>query len=224
MKPQRNRARDIGFYVLILLILVATVFSMTKNTQTKTYKYSEIYDLFKQEKVESFYVEGTNLVITLKDGETADDSATSTTAGTTPQTITYKLYSFNVFYTDFNDMVKSQYARGVISSYDYDQGWEAPWWLSFLPYLIVMVVFMALWYVMMNKAGGTGGVAKFSKARTKLGSEEKDKKTFADVAGCEEEKEELREIVEFLKNPRSYTAMGARIPKGVLLVGPPGTG
>ena len=228
MKPQRNRARDAGFYILILLILAATVFSMTRNTQAKTYKYSEIYDLFKQEKVESFYVEGTNLVITLKSGASAGTSASSSPApyqsSASPQTITYKLYSFNVFYTDFNDMVKAQYARGVISSYDYDQGWEAPWWLSFLPYLIVMVVFMALWYVMMNKAGGAGGVAKFSKARTKLGSEEKDKKTFADVAGCEEEKEELREIVEFLKNPRSYTAMGARIPKGVLLVGPPGTG
>ncbi len=222
MKPQRNRARDIGFYVLILLILVATVFTMTRTAQPKTYKYSEIYDLFKQEKVDSFYVDGSNLVITLKDDKSAQTSATDTNASS--KTVTYQLYSFTVFYDDFNDMVKDQYARGVITSYDYDQGWQAPWWLSFLPYLLVMVVFMALWYVMMNKAGGAGGVTKFSKARTKLGSEEKEKKTFADVAGCEEEKEELQEIVEFLKNPRAYTAMGARIPKGVLLVGPPGTG
>ncbi len=228
MKPQRNRARDVGFYVLILLILLATVLTMTRQPASKTYDYSEIYDLFKQEKVESFYVEGENLVLTLKDGVKADTgsaSATSTGTDTKAQTVTYKLYSFAVFYQDFNSMVQDQYARGVISSYDYQQGWTAPWWLSFLPYLLIMAVFMVLWYVMMNKAGGAGGgVAKFSKARTKLGSEEKDKKTFADVAGCEEEKEELQEIVEFLKNPRSYTAMGARIPKGVLLVGPPGTG
>ena len=84
----------------------------------------------------------------------------------------------------------------------------------------------ALWYVMMNRmsGGGAGGVARFSKARTRLGSEEKNKKTFRDVAGCDEEKEELAEIVDFLKDPKAYTAMGARIPKGVLLVGPPGTG
>ena len=222
MKPQHNRARDIGFYVLILVILLATVFTMTKPAAAKTYQYSEIYDLFKQEKVESFVIQGDNLVITLK----SDDGTASTdpTATDTPKTVTYKLYSFSVFYEDFNAMVRDQYARGIISSYDYSQGWEAPWWLQFLPYLLVMVAFMALWYIMMNKAGGAGGVAKFSKARTKLGSEEKDRKTFADVAGCEEEKEELREIVEFLKNPRSYTAMGARIPKGVLLIGPPGTG
>ncbi|MEA4947909.1 MAG: AAA family ATPase, partial [Oscillospiraceae bacterium] len=221
MKPQKNRARDIGFYVLILLILLATVYTMTRNTQAKTYKYSEIYDLFKKEQVDSFYVDGTNLVLTLK----ADKAAAASATDTAPTTVTYQLSSFTVFYNDFNDMVKDQYARGVISSYDYRQGWTAPWWLSLLPYVLVMAVFMAIWYVMMNKAGGAaGGVAKFSRARTKLGSEEKEKKTFADVAGCEEEKDELKEIVEFLKSPRSYTAMGARIPKGVLLIGPPGTG
>ena len=221
LKPQKNRARDIGFYVLILLILLATVYTMTRNTQAKTYKYSEIYDLFKKEQVDSFYVDGTNLVLTLK----ADKAAAASATDTAPTTVTYQLSSFTVFYNDFNDMVKDQYARGVISSYDYRQGWTAPWWLSLLPYVLVMAVFMAIWYVMMNKAGGAaGGVAKFSRARTKLGSEEKEKKTFADVAGCEEEKDELKEIVEFLKSPRSYTAMGARIPKGVLLIGPPGTG
>lgn len=100
---------------------------MTRNTQAKAYKYSEIYDLFKKEQVDSFYVDGTNLVITLKGDTTADASATDTAQ----KMVTYRLYSFTVFYNDFNDMVKDQYARGVISSYDYDQGWQAPWWLSF---------------------------------------------------------------------------------------------
>jgi len=201
---------------------MATVLSMTNTgTQTKAYSYSDIYTLFKQERVESFYVEGQDLVLTLR---SSSDTSEAGEDAEEPEQITYTLYSFAVFYEDFNDMIQDQYSRGVITSYDYDQGWTAPWWLSFLPYLLVMVIFMILWYVMMNKAGGGTGVAKFSKARTKLGSEEKEKKTFADVAGCDEEKEELQEIVEFLKNPRSYTAMGARIPKGVLLVGPPGTG
>ena len=93
--------------------------------------------------MDSFYVDGSNLVITLKDDKSAQTSATDTNASS--KTVTYQLYSFTVFYDDFNDMVKDQYARGVITSYDYDQGWQVPWWLSFLPYLLVMVVFMALW-------------------------------------------------------------------------------
>ncbi len=88
------------------------------------------------------------------------------------------------------------------------------------------MLFIGVWYLLMNKAGGGGapGVGKFGKAHTRTGEENLKKVTFADVAGAEEEKEELSEIVDFLKRPQNYTAMGARIPKGVLLVGPPGTG
>ena len=103
-------------------------------------------------------------------------------------------------------------------------GWEAPWWLSFLPYVLLIGISLVLWYIMMNKStGGDRGAMRFGKARTRIGSGDK-KVTFADVAGAEEEKEELQEIVEFLKNPKGFIELGARIPKGVLLVGPPGTG
>lgn len=102
---------------------------------------------------------------------------------------------------------------------------ELPWWVSMLPYLIIIVIFGAFWYVMMNRAdGGAGKAMSFSKARVKQGSEQKKLVTFDDVEGAEEEKNELREIVDFLRNPRKYAELGARIPKGVLLVGPPGTG
>ena len=228
MKNQRNRARDVGFYILIIVILVATIFSMTKpDADAKKYTYSDIYQLFQNQEVESFYVEGENLVLTLRTeaSESAESKSSQLTTNSDGKLqLTYELYSFAVFYEDFHEIVQQQYEAGIIKSYDYDQGWEAPWWMSFLPYLLVMGIFMALWYVMMSRGGGAGGVAKFSKARTRLGSEEKDQKTFADVAGCDEEKEELQEIVGFLKNPKAYTSMGARIPKGVLLVGPPGTG
>ena len=96
-----------------------------------------------------------------------------------------------------------------------------------MPYLLIFIVFIVIWSMMMKNYGGIGGdrgVAKFGKAHTRLGSEEKRRVTFEDVAGAEEEKEELWEIVDFLKSPQKYTALGARIPKGVLLVGPPGTG
>lgn len=216
MKPNRNRARDLGFYVLLIVIMMAVIFTMTGEKDTNKIKnYSDIVDLFTEEKVQSFRTEGSTIILEVRTGDAIAPT----------EEMKYDLYSFGVFYEDFKDIIKSQYESGVLEQYDYDEGFVAPWWASMIPYVLVMVGVMALWYVMMNKAGGgAGGIAKFSKARTRLGSDEKNKKTFADVAGCDEEKEELSEIVDFLKNPKAYTAMGARIPKGVLLVGPPGTG
>lgn len=216
MKPTHNRGRDIGFYVLIIVILLAVIFTMTSEDEAgQLESYSQLVDLFESEKVESFYTEDNSIVLKIRTGETENPT----------EEVSYSLYSFNLFYEDFGELIYEQYKEGIIVEYDYKQGFVLPWWASFIPYLLVMLVAMALWYVMMNKAGGgAGGVARFSKARTRLGSEEKDKKTFSDVAGCDEEKEELAEIVDFLKDPKAYTAMGARIPKGILLVGPPGTG
>ena len=216
MKPNRNRTRDLGFYVLLMVILIAVIFTMTKDSGADKIKnYSELVDLFNEEKVQSFKTEGNTVILSIRTGDAVKPIEEKT----------YDLYSFSVFYEDFHETIRQQYESGVLEQYDYGKGVEIPWWASFLPYLIIMIAAMALWYVMMNKAGGMqGGIGKFSKARTKLGSDEKDKKTFADVAGCDEEKEELAEIVDFLKDPRAYTSMGARIPKGVLLVGPPGTG
>ena len=216
MKPNRNRARDLGFYVLLIVIMMAVIFTMTGEKDTNKIKnYSDLVDLFTEEKVQSFRTEGSTIILEVRTGDAIAPT----------EEMKYDLYSFGVFYEDFKDIIKSQYESGVLEEYDYDEGFVAPWWASMIPYVLVMVGVMALWYVMMNKAGGgAGGIAKFSKARTRLGSDEKNKKTFADVAGCDEEKEELSEIVDFLKNPKAYTAMGARIPKGVLLVGPPGTG
>ena len=216
MKPNRNRARDLGFYVLLIVIMMAVIFTMTGEKDTNNIKnYSDLVDLFTEEKVQSFRTEGSTIILEVRTGDAIAPT----------EEMKYDLYSFGVFYEDFKDIIKSQYESGVLEEYDYDEGFVAPWWASMIPYVLVMVGVMALWYVMMNKAGGgAGGIAKFSKARTRLGSDEKNKKTFADVAGCDEEKEELSEIVDFLKNPKAYTAMGARIPKGVLLVGPPGTG
>jgi len=200
--------------VLIIVILMATIISMTDSDTNTDIVYSEIIDLFKNEQVESFTTEGSSLILELREAYKGETS------------ITYEMYAFDVFYHDLNDLILEQKEAGIITEYDYDEGWVAPWWMSFLPYIIVVIIMIAFWYFMMNRAsgGGAGGVMKFSKARTRTGDDEKKKKTFADVAGCEEEKAELQEIVDFLKNPGAYTAMGARIPKGVLLVGPPGTG
>ena len=211
-----KRARDLGFYVLLIAIMIAVIFTMTGNSDAKQLKnYSDLVDLFQKEKVKSFTTEGNTIILQVR-----------TDSGEPPtEEVTYDLISFSVFYEDFHELIKEQYEKGILEKYNYDEGFVVPWWASMLPYILVMGGAMVLWYFMMTRAGGgAGGITKFSKARTRLGSDEKNKKTFADVAGCDEEKEELSEIVDFLKNPKAYTAMGARIPKGVLLVGPPGTG
>ncbi|MGM9586422.1 MAG: ATP-dependent zinc metalloprotease FtsH [Candidatus Limivicinus sp.] len=202
------------------MLLIATIFTMTKGDKEEPMVYSDLVDLFQEEKVKSFVTEGTDIILELRTGETDPATGEELT-----EEKTYSMYSFSVFYEDFHELIAQQYQDGIIEDYDYTEGFTIPWWASFLPYLLLIGAAMWLWYMMMKQSGGAGGgVAKFSKARTRLGSEEKNKKTFNDVAGCEEEKEELAEIVDFLKDPKAYTAMGARIPKGVLLVGPPGTG
>ena len=199
-----------------MVILLAVIYTMlTPQQPQEELTYSEIVDMFKEEQVESFVIEGSTLIITPKGAAETDPD------------ITYDLYDVGLFISQLGSLIDEQHEAGIISEYDYKTGWVAPWWLSMIPYLLIIVAFFALWYYMMNKAGGGGGapgVGKFGKARTRLGSEEQKKVTFKDVAGCEEEKAELEEVVNFLKNPKSYTDMGARIPKGVLLVGPPGTG
>ena len=255
MKPNRNRSRDLGFYIIMLAILITVVMVLTKQPSADQIEnYSELVDLFREERVKSFRVipssAGSTIELEVRpkaagDGAKTETAAPETSPAPTASTetpgipvqkesgeesnkikLTYDLYSFSVFYEDFHDLIWEQSEAGIIESYEYEPGGSIPWWVSIIPYAILLIGGFALWYVMMNRmsAGGTGGVARFSKARTRLGSDEKNKKTFQDVAGCDEEKEELAEIVDFLKDPKAYTAMGARIPKGVLLVGPPGTG
>ena len=206
--------------MLLLIIMVAVIFTMTRDEPANEVKsYAELVDLFQQEKVKYFATRpGSSGTLLYLEVRTEDPAVT--------EEMSYDLYSFSVFSEDFHALIEQQKASGVLEDYDYEPGYTVPWWASIIPYVLLMGGAMVLWYVMMNRmgGGGAGGVARFSKARTRLGSEEKNKKTFRDVAGCDEEKEELAEIVDFLKDPKAYTAMGARIPKGVLLVGPPGTG
>ncbi len=199
-----------------MIILLAVIYTMlTPRKEQEALSYADVVEMFQNEEVESFVVEGGNLIITRKGAAETDPA------------VTYDLYDVGMFWNQLGDLIQQQKDAGIISDYDFQTGYVAPWWLSMIPYLLIIVAFFALWYYMMNKAGGGGGapgVGKFGKARTRLGSEEQKKVTFKDVAGCEEEKAELEEVVNFLKNPKAYTDMGARIPKGVLLVGPPGTG
>ena len=203
------------------MILAATVYTMLGGKKQEETVYSDLVDLFSEEKVESFVTRGDEIELELRTGEKDAETGEEIT-----EKRTVELYSFSVFYEDFHELIAEQHASGVIKEYDYREGFVVPWWVGLLPYVILIALAMWFWSSMMRQTGGgaAGGFSKFSKARTRLGSDDKNKKTFRDVAGCDEEKEELAEIVDFLKDPKAYTAMGARIPKGVLLVGPPGTG
>lgn len=214
----KNHKGNIVFTFLILLILALAVFLMQHSDSGQVeYCYSDIYDLFIQEKVDSVTAKGSSLILTLK--EPNADGQTS---------VAYQVSSFSVFYNDFNDLIVEQYSQGIISSYDYPATSSTPWWLIYIPYLVVILLFMGLWIFMISRSsGGTGsdkGVMRFSKARTNTAADMGEPVTFQDVAGADEEKAELQEVVDFLKNPEKYTRLGARIPKGILLVGPPGTG
>ncbi len=209
----RKRARDVGVYALVVVILLATIFTLFSGGRI-TPTYSEIIDLFEAKQVESFSIKGSRLTMSLREPH---DGVTE---------VTKVLRSVDQFNDDLGDTIREQKAAGILTEYDYTDDSMSAILISFVPYLLLMVVMGVLWFSMMNRAGGggAGGVMKFSRARTRLATEDQKQKTFADVAGCDEEKEDLQEIVEFLKNPAAYTEMGARIPKGVLLVGPPGTG
>ena len=217
MKPRKISPRDLGFYILIFVILISVVYLLAAGTNLPEIEnYSEVRRLFENGDVEYFSIKDNVLSMRLTEayGDTGEN------------TVYHELYDVSIFYADMKDVINDLMVSQEEFEYNYEIGRQIPWWVSIIPYVLIFVIFFILWGVMSSKAGmgGDRGAAKFGKARTRLGSEEKKKVTFADVAGADEEKEELQEIVDFLKNPQKYTALGARIPKGVLLVGPPGTG
>jgi len=169
------------------------------------------------DQVESFTINNNNRVrVALKENY----------EGSTSAIVTHDLLDIGLFHADFSADINRLMITNEEFSYNYEPGMRIPWWVSLLPYVILIAVFFFIWNSMMNRSGigGDKGAMRFGKARTRVASDDKKKVTFADVAGAEEEKEELAEIVDFLKGPQKYITIGARIPKGVLLVGPPGTG
>jgi len=206
--------RPNGILLLSALLLVFILSGSLNRSREEQPSYAEVKALFEQERVESFTLADTRLTLTLR-GETDEK-----------KTVVKDVYDFDLFYADMNALVEEQYAAGILKDYDYHADHSPDYVAMFLPYVVAVAGIFAIWYFLsMRGASNTGAeTPRFGSAAVQRGSDAKRVATFADVAGADEEKEELQEIVDFLSEPDKFTALGARIPKGVLLVGPPGTG
>ena len=204
--------KKIGFGTILMVILAVCAVAYVVSTMRTAgdIPYSELRQYFLEEKVQEFSISDTRITAKLKGGST----------------VTSDLYDFDLFYQDLNELVQKQYDSGIITAYNYHADHSTNWLQLLLPYVLAFLGFILLMNLMNRMAGGGAGaqdkLSRFGEAKVSTPGEKK--VTFQDVAGADEEKEELREIVEFLREPQKYLDLGAHIPKGVLLVGPPGTG
>ena len=211
---QERRIPLLAILVFLLTAFVLIYSVATYQARGEEPSYSQVLELFRNEQVKSFSVEDRLLVMDLYEPWNGR------------KTVTKALADFETFDRDLHELIEEQMAAGIIEEYDYPQGRSGSWFSLLLPYLIMGGLFVLLMFVLMRRAGSSGGgagnMARFSKANARVGAISD--VTFQDVAGADEEKAELEELVDFLKHSGKYTAIGAKIPKGVLLVGPPGTG
>ncbi len=211
MKKQRRSFTPI-LYLLVLVMVFSWALSQF-GQRTNTIPYSQLVELFRQEQVSQFLVEGNTITLVLRGAVNGKN------------TITSGLADPEGFRTQLQSLFDEQTASGVLTRYDFVAGKSYTPYDFILPLLVAGGILLLIWSFLMGRMNGGGNpMAQFGRARTVLGVPDNKKVTFADVAGADEEKQELEEVVDFLRDPAKYTAMGARIPHGLLLVGPPGTG
>ncbi len=209
----RRPGFGVFFLTLLLLLAIFSFVSVNSANHAVTVTYAQVEAFFQTEQVSRFAIRnGNELYLTLKDGTLAYN----------------KLSSADRFREELGELISQQREAGILKDYDYAPAYTPPWWSELLLYGVMILAFLLLWQFMMNRAQGGGGAMdqgrRFGKAQIRYGDQNPQTVTFQDVAGVQEEKEELREIVDFLQEPKKFLDLGARIPKGVLLVGPPGTG
>ena len=200
-------------YVLVLLLIFAVVTQLFSLGGGDELPYSQVLSYFETGSVRSFTLSADG-ALSMKVTEGGEEKTVATHIGDVDQ-----------FHADLDETIKAQHAGGILESYDYPPAAQKIDWLTILPYLILGLGLVYLIVMFISRSGGgQNSMGKFTRANARVGSGNGKIVTFADVAGADEEKEELREVVEFLKEPDRFTRLGARIPKGILLVGPPGTG
>ena len=213
MQKKRIGSIVVLLAVVIVLLFMSTMFMRMMTQPEKSYTYSEIVYLFEDQKVEEFSMDVGSGEMTLK-------------AAGESKTITYRVAAPAYFLEQVLPMIDAYNEAHPDARLEYNliPATDNSWLWSVVPYLVLIAGMCVLWFFMFKQANGGAKMGQFGKANMKTPAQSGKKTTFADVAGADEEKEELAEIVEFLKSPKKFNELGARIPKGVLLVGPPGTG
>ena len=199
--------------VLIALFFYMAVRLFSMNSAQPKVEYRTIVDYFRNQQVTEYELDFGTGELTMK----LNDEKKST--------VTYAVPNLSLFLQDTHELVEqynAEHPDAPIKQY-YDAAEPIPWWVDMLPLLFSVLLMGAFWYFLMKRSGGGSNPMAFAKLKPKQ-QDPHNRVTFADVAGADEEKEELEEIVQFLKDPGKFNALGARIPKGVLLMGPPGTG
>ena len=206
----RSRLLTVLLYIVVFAVAVVLISEVFFRDDTAYVNYSTVCEQFRSENVRSFDYD--NGVLTLELRKPYQNEAYS---------VSHKLADLGLFYEDLGTLIAEQQESGVLQSYNYVPMRQTPWYVRMLPEMLLSVIMIALVYMVLMR--NSGGMMKFGHANARVGSG-RDKVMFSDVAGADEEKAELQEIVDFLRDPAKYRRIGARIPKGVLLVGPPGTG
>ena len=218
----------IWLVILVLVVVMSQMLALPAQTESKEISYSEFLELVKSERIDQLVVSEYDAYGLYRDSTIAQSSF--------PDKYDFTLQIPNdvaSFHNDLRQIVAAKKGVDASTVTALDYGFtltnepvpEPAWWVEWIPFAVILLVFALFWFLFMRQqTGGNNKVMNFGKAHARVMTDDKNRVTFAQVAGADEEKEELREIVEFLKHSDRFLKLGARIPKGVLLIGPPGTG
>ena len=212
-KYSKKKFSGIWFYIVLLAVVLLVFSFLNYSPGIKQVLYSDLLGYIKSDKISEMVIDERTVTFTLK-GESAVGGSNKRTAS---------IPSIGILYENAGEDIQRQLDNGTLKL-DTPAPEEFPWWVSFLPTLLTVGIFVVFWFIIMRQAQGGGKAMSFGKSTAKMTLGSETHVTFKDVAGADEEKEELKEIVDFLQDSSKFIELGARIPKGILLVGPPGTG